>query len=319
MNNAIETPKVGFSGKVLSWEVINADGSIDQSCYNPSNNVITDVGLDMIATKSNNLIDKAAYFCIGTGTAEPSATDTKLTTETYRAACAYASYDATTYSAGGSDPYYIYVQRGVQTPLGALNNTYGEIGFSPTATANANVFSKHRLKDENGDPTTITVSSAQQLRLKYVLVFCLSPSTVTTGTINISGIGNINYEAKWQYGEIHFINQMFNGTSFVKPTTDINNYTFTDIGVQNSPYTPYSTYVASATTYGTYVSGSHERFTTGFWSVDKSNVTWYGVFLDNSSSSYSTYPLFLVKFATPFVKDNLHSMRFTFKISWGRS
>lgn len=314
--NTIEMPKVGISGKVLQWEVINADGSIDQSCYRPSDNVITDVGLEQLATLIYDY-SPSYYFCIGTGTATPSATDTTLTAETYRSTCAYATYDSFTKSVVNSDPYYIYIQRGVQTILGSLNGTYGEIGFSPIATSNANVFSKHRLKDENGDPTTITVSSAQQLRLKYVLIFCFSPSTVTTGTINISGIGDINYEAKWQdtpqnsaclFTLFTNYNIQYSGITFRNNISEITLY---DIG---TPLNLTGTAQTSKTT--SYVSNSHNRLFTCTWSVDVANVTWYGVTLGNA-----TYgdPHFVVKFATPITKVNTHMMSFTIKVSWGRA
>ena len=327
MNNAIETPKIGISGKILSWEVLNADGSIDQSCYRPSDNMITDVGLDMIASNPPPALyvdhdnSYSRYFCIGTGTSEPSATDTTLTAETYRNRCSYESYYSTTYSANGSDPYYVYFQRGVQTTIGTLNGTYGEIGFSPTLTANANVFSKHRLKDENGDPTTITISSTQQIRLKYVIVMCASPSTMTTGTIGISGIGNIDYQAKWQnmtkyalpWQMLDYHGQPPSWYSNWSMASIHSNLSFGDIG--------YSQGIGSATTASsfatsTYVAGSHELYRYGYWSVDVANGTWYGVCLGAYSISN---PVYLIKFSPTFVKANTHTMRFTFKISWGRS
>ena len=314
MSNIIEAPKVGISGKVLQWEVINADGSIDRACYRPSDNLITDYGLDLIPyvePSYSKYLNR--YFCIGTGTAEPSATDTTLTAEAYRAECLYTSYNSTTYSAAGSDPYYCYSQRGVQTPLGVLNGTYGEIGFSFSDKYDGYVFCKHRLKDENGDPTTITVTSAQQLRLKYVLVWCFSPSTVTTGTINISGVGDIDYEAKWQkptlgnakiprfmcavagqhYDMVHFPSAI----SFVNIG---NNYA--------------ATHLASGTSARAYVSGSHEVFYIGYWSVDAGNTTIYGIGITDGN-----YSQFTVKFLQPFVKVNTHALTFTIKVSWGRS
>jgi hypothetical protein len=312
--NTIEMPKVGISGKVLQWEVINADGSVDQACYRPSDNMITDYGLNSIPyieqTYSKYL---NRYFCIGTGTAEPSATDTTLTAETYRAECLYTSYNSTTYSAAGSDPYYCYSQRGVQTALGVLNGTYGEIGFSFSATANASVFCKHRLKDELGNPTTITVSSAQQLRLKYVLIWCFSPSTVITGTVNISGIGDINYEAKWQkptIGGAKTPRFMCVVAGQYQPMAHFPSAIgFVNIGNNYSAVN-----LASSTSALDYVSDSHEVFYTGYWSVDAGNTTIYGIGISDGN-----YSVFTVKFLQPFVKANTHAMSFTIKVSWGRS
>lgn len=313
MSNVIEMPKIKISGKVLQWEVINADGSIDQSCYRPSDNIITDVGLDMFASGVDSWTLWYTYFCIGTGTTEPSATDTQLASRSYTGTCAYASYDSTTYSTVGSDPYYIYIQRGVQTPLGSLNGTYGEIGFS-RASNGSTLFSKHRLKDENGDPTTISISSTQQLRLKYVVVLCISPSTSTTGTININGLGNIDYEAKWQSTVLTYILRSFNMTDLnVRMSSLHSDFTFTDIGT--SPSLPaYTNETSFIRQYISDTPGYAEVHSTSTWSVDVANGTWYGV-----SAPAGNIKNFLIKFTTPFVKANTHIMKFTIKTTIGRS
>ena len=314
MSNIIEMPKVGISGKVLSWEVINDDGSIDQSCYKPSDNLVLNSGISIFCNANWGAInqDPWSFFSIGTGTSEPSATDTALTSKSYAGTCEYTAYNSTTYSTDGSDPYYIYTQRGVQTPLGALNGTYGEIGFSRTSTGQ--LFSKHRLKDELGNPTTITVTSTQQLRLKYVVVLCLSPSTVTTGTINISGIGNINYEAKWQSTSFNYIVRLFNMIDAnIRMSSVHSDFTFTNIG--SSPPQPSSANNTSFTRqYVSDTPGSADIYNTSFWSVDVANNTWYGIVSPNPTNR-----CFMVKFETPFVKANTHTMHFTIKYTIGRS
>lgn len=320
--NTIKMPKIGISGKVLQWEVINADGSVDQSCYRPSDNIILDSGLDFITIASANNIDYLSYyFCIGTGTTEPSATDTTLTAETYRSTCMYDTYHSTTYSPNESDPYYIYRQRGVQTTLGALNGTYGEIGFAPYgySTINSGLFSKHRLKDESGNPTTITVSSSQQLRLKYVITFHISPSTITTGTINVSGIGNIDYEAKWQYTELKALEYHLSGPYIIQFNYGNFNAVTSPITFDNIGATPIALSAANRSqsiTQPSYVTGSYENYRTANWTVDQCNATWYGIAL---ASSPLNYPMFVVKFATQFVKANTHAISFTMKVSWGRA
>ena len=159
--------------------------------------------------------------------------------------------------------------------------------------------------------------------LKYVLVFCLSPSTITTGTINIAGIGDIDYQAKWQSVSVVGANATLPAlmchTSYYIMVMNGLNYTFNDIGVAQAENTHKSTYPTSSHSVRTYVPGSHERYLTGFWSVDVCNTTWYGAFLNNNSYLYAANPAFLVKFLQPFVKANTHTMSFTIKTSWGRS
>lgn len=335
--NIIETPKVGVSGKVLSWEVINEDGSIDRACYRPSNNIITDLGLNFLCSRSSGPLpnDMVYYFCIGTGTAEPSSTDTMLTNETYRANCPYAPYDLITITPTNSDPFYATTQRGVQTPLGALNGTYGEIGFAPgdyynqnnqritLSALNSGIFCKHRLVDENGDPTTVTITPSQQLRLKYSFSLCFSPSTSTTGTVNIDGIGNIEYEAKWQYMNESTFGRFLRILKYseIYLWGIIADFQFSNIGSG-----PTLTPVQATTSYLTHVWDSHEQIYTGSWSTDIGNTTWYGVAV--SSIGYSAPPNFqerryqcpfIIKFGTPFTKANTHTFRFVIKFSFARS
>lgn len=316
--NEIKTPKMGISGKVLSWEVINEDGSIDQSCYRPSSNMITDVGLDMLPTANlGRALYHLTYFCIGTGTATPSATDTTLTTETYRSTCEYAPYTYSDYSSAGSDPYYAYRYRGVQTTLGVLNGTYGEIGFSQSASLGGSVFCKHRLVDEFGDPTTITISSTQQLRLSYVLIYHMSPSTSTTGTVNIDGIGDIGYQARWQKPTFHSTGAF----SFITNDNNISEVRMMPTAITlGNVGTGHSTVgsVAGTTTVDSYVAGSHELYLNGSWSVSQANSTWYGVCLYNQSPS-PTNSHFTIKFDSTFVKASTHILTFKLKVSWARA
>lgn len=315
MSNIIEMPKVGISGKVLQWEVINADGSIDQSCYRPSDNMVLNSGIPVYCYSNWGSESQWfwATFCIGTGTAEPLATDTRLTSQSYAGSCVFTEYNSTTYSTAGSDPYYIYFQRGVLTPLGALNGTYGEIGF---CVANgSNLFSKHRLKDELGNPTTITVSSAQQLRLKYVVIFNPSPSTSTTGTINISGIGDIGYEAKWQLMTFPTFRQIYDmydaNTRMVTNSSGI--LSLGNIGTQ--PGNPSYSYNTSYTkTFVTPTPGVGEIYHNAYWDVNTANVTWYGIVVPAHGSK-----VYIINFQTPFTKVNTHTMRFTIKYTIGRS
>lgn len=65
----LEVAKVGLRGTVVSWEVINPDGSIATACYTPKHNLILDVGLDMIGNLASIPVC-FAYLALGTGTSE---------------------------------------------------------------------------------------------------------------------------------------------------------------------------------------------------------------------------------------------------------
>lgn len=209
-NLILSGPQLGLSGIVQSWEVINKDGSISRACYKPHSNLITNLGLTnlYLANQYYNYGYNYAwylnrYIALGTGTAEPTITDTRLGNEVFRGERNFAEYNVDSSSpVGGTDGYYYVTrQRGYQTNLGDLNHDITEVGFSPTVTLNhASISTKHRLKDEFGNPTSVRVNSNQQLRIKYIVSISITPITSYTGSFELTGYtpSTINYTAAWQ-------------------------------------------------------------------------------------------------------------------------
>lgn len=321
--NIIETPKVLFSGKILQWEVVNKDGSIDKACYNPSSNMILDCGLDMIGNPG--LYDWVgtfrglSYFAIGTGTDLPVTTDTILGNESYRNTCGYAAYDGSDASVTGSDPFYHNWYRGVQTPLGALNGTYTEIGFSNSGTLNDPLFSKFRIVDEEGTPTSIPVSNEQQLRLRYVLSMQIYPVVPLAYTTTITGIGTVGYTACFQGSAT-----LFQILGLFSP---INDNLSPRAALCNTPtfsFRPYQTLYyyyelgswadSTSKLVESYVLGSYELYRSFKWDVTVAN--WSSLLLIYYIPV--AYGYWIAKFDTPITKFNTHSLNLRLKISWGR-
>jgi len=329
MNNIIEIPKIGIKGTILSWEVVNQDGSIDRACYKPSCNMILNSGLDMIASQYDTIGAFLAlkYFAIGTGVALPVETDTTLGTESHREIADYAPWDVDSYSVTGSDPYYVTRQRGVQTTFGLLNGTYTEIGFSPTVTANATLFSKFRLVDEDGDPTSIAISSIQQLRLKYTITIELLPATPTVYTTTITGIaGDFTYTACWQKcSSFELVLSGISGTSslYVNPQFSIREtaYTFLDIGTAVTFNT--GNYKSNTYTTEAYVPGSYTVYKNITYAV--TDAVWVNKAISLYSNKYgggaASDSLWVVAFDSGnyIDKPNTYILTLRFKFSWGRS
>jgi hypothetical protein len=323
MNNIIEGPKIGLKGTILSWEVVNQDGSIAQSCYVPSDNMILNSGLNMIGSSvyytSYGLISFLDVFAIGKGTALPVETDTLLGTESYRGTCAYATWDSDTASIAGSDPYYVSRQRGVQTPLGSLNGTYTEIGFSNNATLTAPLFCKFRLVDEDGAPTSIEISSIQQLRLKYVLTVELLPVDETSYSTTITGIGTFNYSACWQYvANFKLALGVFPGNHSPFITIRETAYTFSPIGSAVTFAT--GNYTRNSYTTETYVPNSYSVYKNITFSV--TDAVWenkaLGLYVDSAETSGYSW---IAKFDSGnyIDKPNTHVLTFRLKFSWARA
>jgi hypothetical protein len=182
----------GLKGEV-EWCVVNQDGSIAQD--GGKQNLILDSGLDMIGTPSGSYnlgyaIPEVMENCaVGTGNSTPIVAQNALDTEIART----NNYLLSPQGSCGSflpDAYTLQHVRTFDFPLGSINTTIYEAGFSPITTPGNNLFSRVLLNA----PTGITVTSLQILRLKYTLTVTYGvANTWTTDTVTITGIGDIGY------------------------------------------------------------------------------------------------------------------------------
>lgn len=139
-------------------------------------NIILDSGLNRWGT--NTVVSGVA---IGTGTSTPVATQTGLDAQS-----AYTSTSAaTTEGNSGVSPYYGTYSVTYRFALGALNGNYTEVGVG--WASGANMFSRALIVDALGSPTTLSVTSAEQLDVSYTLRAYAPIADVTT-TATIGGV-----------------------------------------------------------------------------------------------------------------------------------
>lgn len=141
-------------------------------------NIILDSGLNRWGTAT--IISGAA---IGTGTSTPASTDTGLQTQTTYTTTAGTGAGISAGIATNYNNTRTFVYR---TTLGALNGNYTEVGVG--WASGSNMFSRALILDGGGTPTTLSVSSSEQLDIAYQL--SVYPPIVDTGptTITISGV-----------------------------------------------------------------------------------------------------------------------------------
>jgi hypothetical protein len=337
-NNALilEGPKLGFSGTVQSWEVINKDGSIARACYKPYSNLITNYGLSTSLPYGNYspwgsnlyLWRITNYIAIGTGESEPTITDTRLGTEVFRGERMYTAYnaEAVTPPGGVDGQYYATKTIGYQTNLGDLNHDITEIGFSHNSGFNSeSLFSKHRLKDEFGNPTSVRVNSNQQIRLKYILSIFATPLDTYTGSFALAGYSpeTINYTAKWQ--EIKSVEEFGRILASFLYCSQIdlrrNVWTFQPIGTTISNSGDRSTCRSSDFAVSSDGLGGYYAIRNYYIGTDA--ATWadgtksFGLFSDSHDSD--THLFWAANLDTPILKPNTHRMSFRVKLSWGRT
>ena len=332
----LEMPKLGFSGTVQSWEVVNKDGSIARACYKPHSNLITNYGLQSSLPYGNfspwnsgiYLWRITNYIAIGTGLAEPTYTDTRLGTEVFRGERMYTAYNAeyVTPPGGVDGHYYATKTIGYQTNLGDLNHDITEIGFTHDKTSNgASLFSKHRLKDEFGEPTSVRVNSNQQIRLKYILSVYVTPIDTYTGSFELAGYSptTINNSAKWQ--ELQSVEAIGGALTHHLYCSQIDLrdsvWTFKAIGATSGNIGNRSTCRPNDITVSSDGLGGYYAIRNYYVGTDA--ATWaggtksIGLFGDNNNSD--THLWWVANLDTPIIKPNTHRMSFRLKTSWGRT
>jgi hypothetical protein len=327
---------IGISGTIEKWEVVNEDESIARACYRPSSNMITNDGLDLFSTGDSNAGTYAwwvtRYFCIGDGTTPASETDTSLDHELYRGTYSYISWDGTISPLAGRDPYIFVFKRGVEF---TQPGTFTEIGFYPGqsyGSVDTRLFSRFLLVDNEGIPTSVTITTGQKLRLLYVVTINIGELTPHTGTVDITGLGPLGYTAGWQNIPTHEFVMAFISKSPANNNWHYNwvvatdkTYNFTTIGNQG---TWGGTHQNQSYSFGkipaspAYVNGSHCVYYDV--TVPLGAINWtYGV-----KTIYFTYGDWLgpsanyawvVVFDSPIMVTINHSLTMRFKFSWDRA
>jgi len=183
-------PKMTMEGKYrikkFLADDVRSDGTVrDQDIIQDTGwfpNILLDSGLNRWGTGS-----VLAGAAIGTDSSAPSAAQTGLLAQSHYTTTSGTGHGVT--SALGSSPYnntYTVVYR---TGVAALNGNYYEVGAG--WASGGNMLSRALVLNGGGSPTSISVSSAEQLDIVYQL--SVYPPLVDTGptTVTISGV---NYD-----------------------------------------------------------------------------------------------------------------------------
>ena len=159
----IVTPmRVGLSGRFCEIKARKKTGK-ERILSSGFSNLILDSGLDNGATE--DVLDVCA---VGNGTSQPEVSQSSLdslvaSTSTVSSISSEALFDEENDVYGGfKDLEYTFAE-------GQAEGNLSEIGIGWTGN---DLFSRELIRDENGDPTTITVLSDEELVVTYRL-FCL--------------------------------------------------------------------------------------------------------------------------------------------------
>lgn len=150
-------------------------------------NLITDLGMDQYGSTAG-FSPSIAYCCVGTGASAPSFSDTTLVAPL--AVIGPTTIQGAAYVAG--PPAYAFQSAFWAYTLGSVIGNISEIGAGPIASGAGTTLSKFRtysrqlILDSLGNPTTVSVTSSDQLNTSYQLRLYYDLTDSTT-SINISG------------------------------------------------------------------------------------------------------------------------------------
>lgn len=211
-------------------EVLNSSGEVVRIAE--VDNLILDGALSRWAA-GNTGFNNGPYFCVGTGTDTPIATQTSLsnflagslagTRATRTIISPNENRGGGVYRAAAT---YVYTYS-----IGQIVGNISEIGANFGASSSSNLDSRALLVDGGGNPTTLTILSTEQLRVNYRVYMDISPAQ-STATITFNGVStsctleklNTNLTNSWYiFFNMNNVSSLFNTTTFVSSTANLLN------------------------------------------------------------------------------------------------
>lgn len=166
-------------------------------------NLITDGGLNRMGSSD----DWLSWCQVGSGTSAPNVSDTALASRVAATSTKVASING----AQSSAPYFTWRRNTYRFATGDAAGNLAEVGVGWSSTGS--LFSRARILDSGGSPTTITVQPDETLDVIYEFRY-YPKTTDDTGTVTLTGniggtydwimraanVSNANSPAGWGIG-----------------------------------------------------------------------------------------------------------------------
>lgn len=144
-------------------------------------NLITTQGLNQIGN-GTSYVNRCA---VGTGTNAADPSDTQLQSQI----AFTTTVNSNTAGNGGSDPdFYGYRTKVFRFSQGAAAGNLAEVGVGPGTSGTVAVFSRARILDSEGNPTTLTVLQDEFLDVTYEFRIYVAGTADVEDSVEISGV-----------------------------------------------------------------------------------------------------------------------------------
>jgi hypothetical protein len=168
-------------------EVVGDEGVVFDS--GEFNNLITDAALSLGRPFYTSGSFKL-YFCLGAGVVTtPTYADTNLGNQiASKAITGFSAFDI----AGDIGTYPELFKQSKEVEFTGISGDISEVGLRSGAS-NGALLTRSLIKDESGDPITITVTPEQTVRVTYSLYSIISSPVIDSGVFSAS-FGTSNYQ-----------------------------------------------------------------------------------------------------------------------------
>lgn len=306
---------IGIKGRYKVELIDAATGKVKRKLE--FDNLIVNGGMDALGSGSNVIPNTLYAYCgVGTGNTTPANTDTALVAEILPRENNNAGIgDTKTYQSGSPDFIKFVTVRQFATT--EANGNLTEIGFFGTPTGGT-MFSRQLIKDGVGNPTTLTKTSSDQLRITYEIDVYPPQTDAVFLAQNISGT---NYDITGRAQNVSQANcwlnllTNFNGICNVNATAVADSLLTSALTTRTSLSTPAGTTAASSRTNAAYTNGSFQRDITDVWNTATGNGTW--VTVGTPCTAGTTY-LFGWGLSPSLVKNSTQQLTWNYRVAWAR-
>lgn len=264
-------------------------------------NEITDIGLNALGG------GQVWIYCrVGSGSTPPATTDTQLVAQLGSTSTSTGTVNGNS----GAAPWYGYSRRTYRFAAGVATGNVSEVGVGWAATG-ATLFSRALVRDEEGDPVTVTVLADEVLDVVYEARM-YAPYTVDTAfDVVISGVtysvtGRVALAANWNPNYV--MNNGFTGGGWFTPYTgSLGTVTQSPSGTAGGD---------AGGSLAAYANNSLTRSGNFSWGLDSGNLAGGIKSIRHTVSFAEIY--FQFEFSTAIPKNNTKTLTLGFSYTWGR-